>query len=130
MKFLILVGAGGAIGSCLRYLVYKLFFAASLTKSLPVFPWATIAVNVIGSLLIGYTIVLIVNKLAGSLEVRAFFVTGIIGGFTTFSAFSLDAYELYINRNFTLAALYVFGSVILSIIALLIGIAISEWSHS
>lgn len=130
MKFLILVGVGGALGSCLRYLIYKYFIGASFAKGLPVFPWATLIVNVIGSFLIGYVIVLIIKKLAGNPEFRVFFVTGILGGFTTFSAFSLDAYELYVNRNFTLAICYVVGSVGLAIIALLIGIALSEWFHS
>lgn len=102
----------------------------SFAKGLPVFPWATLIVNVIGSFLIGYAIVLIIKKLAGSPEVRVFFITGILGGFTTFSAFSLDAYELYINRNFTLAVSYVIGSVGLGIVSLLLGIALSEWLHS
>lgn len=130
MKFLFLVGFGGAIGSCLRFLVYKFLIGASISKGLPVLPWATIIVNIVGSFLIGYSLVFILSKLHGSPEVRAFFITGVLGGFTTFSAFSLDTYELYINRNFTMASAYVIGSVGLGLVALIIGIALSEWLHS
>lgn len=130
MKLIILVAAGGAIGSVLRYLVYKFLVGSSLAQGIPVLPWATIVVNVIGSFLIGYMIVFWVGKLSGSPEFRAFWITGILGGFTTFSAFSYDAYEIYINQNLTLATIYVFGCVILSIAALLLGIALFEWLHT
>jgi fluoride exporter len=89
------------------------------------FPWGTLTVNVVGSLLMGC--------LAGWLAIRApgdaghparlFLATGILGGFTTFSAFSLDAVVLWQRGESALALAYVMGSVVLSIAGLLAGLA-------
>ncbi|MBC7431581.1 MAG: CrcB family protein [Rubritepida sp.] len=98
-----LVAAGGALGSVLRYWVQLALNAAW-------FPWGTMMVNVAGSAAIG---VLAGLGVAG--PGRLLFVTGVLGGFTTFSAFSLDAVELY-QRSILLAAAYVAASVSLSIL--------------
>ena len=97
---LLLVGLGGAVGSILRYLVSLLALAALGDG----FPWGTLAVNVIGSAGIG--------AMAGSGvqgPARLLLVTGGLGGFTTFSAFSLDAALLW-ERTPWLAVLYVLAS--------------------
>lgn len=101
MKSVLLVGAGGAAGSILRYLVSV---AATATLG-DRFPWGTLAVNIAGSLAIGVLASLTVQD-----AVRLLVVTGLLGGFTTFSAFSLETAQLW-QRDPRLAMLYVAASV-------------------
>lgn len=109
----LLVAVGGAFGSLLRYYVG----VWSLRVAGPGFPWGTLTVNLVGCFLIGVLAELITRKFGGSVELRLLLITGILGGFTTFSAFSLDALVLF-ERGATVAALlYVGSSVILSFAA-------------
>lgn len=115
-----LVALGGAIGSVLRYLVG----AVALRITGHGFPWGTMIVNVVGSFAIGVLAELIVRKYGASAEMRLFYITGILGGFTTFSAFSLDAVSLY-ERGATLASFgYVTASLCLSIGAVVAGLTL------
>ena len=123
MRLLFLACAGGAIGAGLRYLV-NVGFAS---RGLGAFPWATLTVNVVGSFLMGIFIALLLNRMAGSPELRTFLATGLLGGLTTFSAFSLDAVELWSNRPPLDALLYVLGSVVLSIAALAFAMGLTLW---
>jgi CrcB protein len=104
---LLLVALGGAAGSVLRHLV-SLLAAAQLGAG---FPWGTLAVNIVGSGLIGAAAGLGVQG-----EARLLLVTGLLGGFTTFSAFSLETAALY-ERSPPLAALYVALSLALGLSA-------------
>lgn len=118
MKLVLLVALGGAIGSTLRYLV-----SLALGWLFGVgFPWGTIAVNIAGSLAMGLVIGLAASKFQLTNELRVFAATGILGGFTTFSAFSLDFALLFERRDYGLAGLYLAGSVGLSILALFAGL--------
>ena len=118
MKLVLLVASGGAIGSVLRYLV-----GLASGRLLGVgFPWGTLAVNIAGSLAMGLVIGLAASKLHLTNELRVFIATGFLGGFTTFSAFSLDFALLYERKDFGLAGLYLAGSVGLSILALFAGL--------
>jgi CrcB protein len=128
MKLLFLVSAGGAIGAVLRFLTYQLFAGPTLMRGGAAFPWATLTVNVVGSFLMGIAAVAITERFASSPELRALFMTGILGGFTTFSAFSLDAFELYVNRPPEALAAYIAASVGLSIAALIAGMACARWT--
>lgn len=114
------VAAGGAIGSALRYLVN----VAALRIAGPGFPWGTFAVNLLGSFVMGVLVVV----LAGTAGTRhaPFLMTGVLGGFTTFSAFSLDAVRLYDGGQAGLAALYVVGSVGAGLIALVAGMGLAK----
>ena len=118
MKLILLVALGGAIGSALRYLVN---LAAGALFGVG-FPWGTIAVNISGSLAMGLVIGLAASKFQLTNELRLFIATGILGGFTTFSAFSLDFALLYERKDYGLAGLYLAGSVGLSILALFAGL--------
>ncbi|MCP4185421.1 MAG: fluoride efflux transporter CrcB [Hyphomicrobiales bacterium] len=120
MNHLLLVSLGGAIGAGLRFMVGNVairFFGVS-------FPWATLIVNVAGSLLMGILIGVLVRRTGTPNEVRIFLATGLLGGFTTFSAFSLDAINLWQRGESTIAAGYVLASVILSLFALFVGLII------
>ncbi len=127
MRLLLLVSAGGAIGAALRFLTYQLFVAQAAHRGAGAFPWATLTVNVVGSFLMGVLMVFIWDRLDGNPEVRAFLATGLLGGFTTFSAFSLDVFELGTARAPAALAAYVMGSVVLSVGGLVAGIAVTRY---
>jgi CrcB protein len=116
---ILIVAAGGAAGSVLRHLVGF----AVLRLAGPGFPWATVIVNVAGSFAMGVFIELLARKYVGTPELRLAVATGFLGGFTTFSAFSLDAVVLAERGQGLAAAGYVVGSVVLSIAALVAGLA-------
>ena len=112
---LLQVALGGALGAAARYLTGL----AALRLFGPGFPWGTFAVNVLGSFLMG--ILVIVLSRTGNVA-APFLMTGVLGGFTTFSAFSLDAVTLW-ERGAAVAAVgYVGASVVVSLLALLAGL--------
>jgi fluoride exporter len=114
---LLLVVVGGGIGAGIRHLTN----IGALRLVGPNYPWGTMAINVIGSFAMGLFIASMMRR-GGSNEVRLFVATGILGGFTTFSAFSLDFATLW-ERGATLPALgYALASVIGAIIALFLGL--------
>ncbi|CAN5178830.1 fluoride efflux transporter CrcB [soil metagenome] len=120
MPMILWVAAGGAIGSAARYGV-NVWVGRSIGGD---FPWHTFIVNVAGCFLMGVLVEAMAVKLNVSQEVRAFLTTGILGGFTTFSTFSLD-FALLVERNdHGLAAGYAVGSVLLSLAAVFAGLAI------
>jgi fluoride exporter len=122
MRHLILATIGGGIGAGARYLVQT-----GLVRWLgPGFPWWTFAINIVGSFLMGVVVELVARRLDGSLDARIFLATGILGGFTTFSAFSLDVADLLARREGFAAAFYVAGSVAFSILALYAGLALAR----
>jgi len=109
----LLVAVGGAIGSVLRYYVG----VWALKAGGPGFPWGTLTVNLVGCFLIGVLAELIARKFGGSVELRLLLITGGLGGFTTFSAFSLDTLLLLEQGEATSAFLYIASSVVLSLAA-------------
>ena len=114
------VALGGALGASGRYLVN----VGALRLMGAGFPWATLIVNVIGSLAMGILIVVLAHKDANRLS--PLLMTGLLGGFTTFSAFSLDAVTLYERGQVSTAALYVGASVILSLAGLAGGMMLAR----
>jgi fluoride exporter len=112
---LVFIGAG--IGGVVRHGVN--LWAIRLG---PAFPWATFSVNVVGSFLMGVVMALVLRH-GGSEAARLFFATGVLGGFTTFSAFTNDLIGLLMRGALTTALLYVVGSVLLSVVATYAGFA-------
>ena len=122
MRLLMLATVGGGIGAGARYLVQ-----AGMMHALGAgFAWWTIAINIGGSFLMGVVATMVALRFGGSAEVRTFLATGILGGFTTFSAFSLDVANLLENKQTLAAAFYVASSVGLSILALYAGFALGK----
>ncbi|MEQ1613435.1 MAG: fluoride efflux transporter CrcB [Hyphomicrobiaceae bacterium] len=122
MRLLLLASMGGAIGAGARHLV-NVGFGRLLG---PQFPWSTIFINIAGSFVMGVLVEAIALRFGGSIEMRTFLATGILGGFTTFSAFSLDAYLLMTRGDTMQAALYVAASVVLSILGLFLGLTLTR----
>jgi len=129
MVNILLVMAGGAIGSALRYLFGKLSFHLFGPNPLWGWPWGTLGVNVIGGLVMGLFAGWLAARAQGSgflggEHIRLFFAVGVLGGFTTFSSFSLEAMLMIERGELVSAASYALISVFASIAALAIGLGI------
>jgi len=120
---LIAIASGGALGASLRYLTVQgaaRAFGAG-------FPYGTMTVNIVGSLIMGITAAIVAARFTGgATPFSAFVMTGVLGGFTTFSAFSLDALLLIEEGRMMAAAAYIGGSVMLSIGALFVGLTLAR----
>ena len=117
---LLIVGLGGGLGSIMRYGCSRVFLASVH----PAFPWATFAVNFTGSLAIGLIWGMSLrNNIPES--TKLFLMAGLCGGFTTFSAFSLESIKLIQENRVPLFFLYAAGSVALCLVATYTGIKIS-----
>jgi len=121
MLNLALVMLGGAIGAALRYGVS--WFAA--VRLSPAFPWGTLAVNLVGSLLAGLLLGIIIARGGQGDSIRLFFGVGLLGGFTTFSAFSAETAFMLLSGQIWSAALYVLSSVVGAILLLFVGLWLS-----
>lgn len=119
---LLQVAAGGAIGAMGRYLTgilaMRLFGVG--------FPFGTLSVNVVGSFLMGIAFVFLMTRSEEVSRMVPFVMTGILGGFTTFSAFSLDFWTLLDKDRWAAALVYLSGSVVLSVLALVVGIFVAR----
>lgn len=115
----LVVFIGGGLGAALRHGINR----ASLAYCASAFPYNTLIVNIFGCLLMGVLAELFLAKGGGSQEFRLFLTTGFLGGFTTFSAFSLDAALMWQRSDYATLSTYVGASVLLSIGALFFGMA-------
>jgi fluoride exporter len=115
------VALGGATGAAARFAVAQ-WMGARWGWT---FPWGTFAVNVTGSLAIGLVMMLLVTRGADPMY-RLLLVTGFLGGYTTFSAFSFEALTLLEARRWDAAALYVIGSVVLGLLATALGLSLGR----
>ncbi|MEE9375896.1 MAG: fluoride efflux transporter CrcB [Rhizobiaceae bacterium] len=123
MLHVFLVFIGGGLGAAGRHLVG----IAALRQFGPNFPYGTLIVNVVGSLLMGLLIGWLVRRgISTSNELRLFLATGVLGGFTTFSAFSLDIANLWEKGALLPAASYALSTVVICIISVFIGLWIAR----
>ena len=118
MNMILAVAAGGAIGATGRFLVGRLMFNIMG----PGFPWGTFTVNALGSFLIGLLVELLAIRMNLAHEWQGFIVIGILGGFTTFSSFSLEVGLMLERDQFATAAIYIFGTMLVGIVAIFGGI--------
>ena len=116
-----LVMAGGAVGAALRF---------GLSRAVPViagvWPWATFATNVLGSFLMGALAFWLARKGAQGEQIRLLLGVGVLGGFTTFSAFSLEIAQMIENGQLAMAFGYAVASVLVALTALFAGVALAK----
>jgi fluoride exporter len=118
----LMIAAGGALGSLLRFVS-----VSYLTPMLNYrFPLGTFFVNILGSFLIGLAYVLLVEKVLVSAEWRLFFMTGVLGGFTTFSAFSLEMLQLWQEGQVFVSIAYAASSVVLGLLMAYAGMQFAQ----
>jgi len=122
MNGLLYVALGGALGASGRHLLGM----ATLKTLGPDYPYGTMAANIIGGFLMGLLAGWLALKISGGENLRLFLGVGLLGGFTTFSAFSLDAVLMYEKRAYGALISYLGGSIILSIGALMIGLILAR----
>ena len=123
MNIFLSVALGGAIGASARYLLGSQF-GTGLGAG---FPWATLTVNIVGSFILGVFVALSAFVWSPSAPLRAFVVVGVLGGFTTFSAFSLEVVLLAERGRLETAALYALASLSLAVGALFAGLRLTRW---
>jgi CrcB protein len=116
----LLVFVGGGLGATVRHAVNMMCARAFGTH----FPFGTFLINVSGSIVMGLIAGYLAFKGSAAQPWRLFVMTGVLGGYTTFSAFSLDAALLYERGEIGLAALYAVGSVVLAVAGLFAGLAL------
>ena len=119
MSNFFLVALGGSIGASTRYIFYLI--SKNLLSPSNLFI-NTLLVNIIGSFLIGYLIVLLENKSLSQDFIKYFFIIGVLGSFTTFSAFSLDTIDLIVNKKILIAFFYIFSSLFLCLLFTFVGL--------
>ena len=117
IKNILLIGLGGGLGSIARYLCQKWF----MDHHLHAFPWATFMVNIIGCFLIGLFWGIFLKPFTGNESWKLFLMTGICGGFTTFSAFTLEGIGLIKEQKLGLFFVYIGGSVVIGLLATYVG---------
>ena len=123
MIHLLIIALGGAIGASLRHLSGLAF----LRIMGPAYPWGTLFVNIVGSFAMGLLIVWLSRRTGGtSAELRLFLATGLLGGFTTFSAFSLDFANMWQRGETATAFAYMAASVFLSLVAIFAGLWVAR----
>ena len=119
------VAFGGAAGAALRYQTGRAMTQWLGPHAVMTFPWATLAVNAVGSLLMGFLAGWLIREgTGGGEQMRLLLGVGLLGGFTTFSAFSLELVLLIERGQYTLAALYAFLSFALGVSGLMFGLAV------
>ena len=119
------VAAGGALGASLRYM------AAAVTHAFmgEGFPYGTMVVNVLGSLLIGYLLVLLPESEESIPLLRLLLITGLLGGFTTYSAFSIETLQLIQDGHLTKAGLNIILTLLLCFVAVWAGFVMGRGIH-
>tara|TARA_Y100000816_G_scaffold19291_1_gene12566 strand:+ start:173 stop:547 length:375 start_codon:yes stop_codon:yes gene_type:complete len=123
MAILLSIFLGGGFGALLRFLISEQINRLFLNS----FPFGTIVVNVLGAFLIGLAVSYFSGKVNFSQNMKMFLIIGFLGGFTTFSTFNLDFYQLFSNGEIVASLLYLFATFILTVIAFYLGLSLVKF---
>ena len=115
---IIAVGIGGAFGAIARYLLN----ISPLSNVFEKFPFPTFFINILGSFLIGFCLILFTDKITASENLRLAVFVGFLGAFTTFSTFELEIWKLIEDKYFAIAFLYLFASILIGFVGVIGGI--------
>lgn len=126
MNSLILVFMGGGLGATLRYLINNFATDQISINSEHNFPFGTFIANILGSLIIGFVVGLFENEIFTNEQLRLFIIVGLLGGFTTFSSFSLEIVNMAQSGSYMLAVGYILSSILIAIIFTLLGMKIGH----
>jgi CrcB protein len=118
MSMILSVACGGALGAVARYLLSNYLQATAGTS----FPWGTLTVNVLGCAILGFLLTALLKFWSPTQEIRIFLTVGMMGAFTTFSAFSLEVVLMIERAQWVLAGTYIIASVVLCVGVLLLSI--------
>ncbi len=119
---ILVVGIGGALGAIARYLIN----ISPLANLFEKFPFPTFFINITGSFLIGFLLILFTDKFAINDNLRLAIIVGFLGAFTTFSTFELEIWELIKENHFPTAFLYLFLSIVVGFIGVLSGVWLAK----
>lgn len=126
MKMVLAVAMGGALGAVARYGVGTVALKTWGSS----FPYGTLLVNVIGGFLMGVMVEFFAVKFEAQLVMKAFLTVGLLGGFTTFSAYSLEVVLMLERGQYLLALGYACGSALLAVLALFCGLTLIRWGFA
>lgn len=124
---ILLIFLGGGIGAILRYFVNVVTTPLLIKKTNLIFPYGTFIANIIGSLLIGLAFGLFQEAISQNKSLELFIIVGLLGGFTTFSSFSLETYNMIIAGEYITAIIYIVSSVLIALLFTLLGIKVSSF---
>jgi len=122
VQMLFFIALGGAIGAVLRYSVSKGVHALAGSG----FPYGTLTVNVLGSLLMGFLYIILIERVSNNLPLRATLIIGFLGAFTTFSTFSIETFNLLENGEAFKAFTNILVSVLLCLLAAWLGVILGR----
>ena len=117
-----IAGAGGFVGTCCRFLVNRLFLVTWKAS----FPLATFTINILGCFIFGLLTGLLSKSGVISPRWNALFITGFCGGFTTFSTFSYESFNLGMNGEMVQSLIYIFSSIVVGLLAVWVGVLLTR----
>ena len=123
MSILLSIFLGGGVGALLRFLISEQIDRLFLSS----FPFGTIVVNVLGAFLMGLVVSYFADKVNISQNIKMFLTIGFLGGFTTFSTFNLDFYQLFSNGEILASLLYLFVTFTFTVIAFYLGLGLFKF---
>ena len=123
MSILLSIFLGGGVGALLGFLISEQTDRLFLSS----FPFGTIVVNVLGAFLMGLVVSYFADKVNVSQNIKMFLTIGFLGGFTTFSTFNLDFYQLYSNGEILASLLYLFVTFTFTVIAFYLGLSLFKF---